>query len=299
MALNQGVKYFFVINPGSGSDGAEECLQDIKEHFGEKTDDYAIYLLDSKAKFDALKDEIQQRKPTCVAAAGGDGTINFVANLIAHTDICLGILPQGSANGMAKELGIPDDMPSALKILTEAEVHPCDLIQFNNDKYCLHLSDVGLNAHLIKYFDEGEMRGFAGYAKVVLRTLWNKRRMQARIETQNAFVTRSAFMIAFANARMYGNGALLNPEGLLDDGIFEMIIVRKLNFWAIAQVMFKTGLFDPQKIEIIRAKSAEIKMSKRMHFQIDGEYMGKVTDVTAKICKHAINIIYEKTPATP
>lgn len=291
MQEKNSVKYLFVVNPGSGTNSADSWNDVISEFFKESGEAFEIYVLPDKIDTEQIKSHIKKFRPENVIAVGGDGTITLLANILAGTDTPLGILPGGSANGMAKELGIPLPPPEALKIIAEGIVKRFDLIKINNNGYCLHLSDIGLNAHLIKFFDEGKLRGKWGYGRVILKTLWHKHKMQVIVKTKDTEVRRNAFMVAMANATMYGTGAVINPEGKLDDGLFEVIIVRRLAFGALLKMLFKPGMFDPKKIEIIPCTSVEITTTKRMHFQVDGEYMGRVRFVKAVINPGAVKII--------
>jgi len=291
MQENNAVKYLFVVNPGAGTNSADSWNDVISEFFKESGEAFEIYMLPDKIDTEQIKSHIRKLSPANVIAVGGDGTITMLANIMAGTDTPLGILPGGSANGMAKELGIPLPPPEALKILVEGIVKPCDLIKINDKDYCLHLSDLGLNAHLIKYFDEGKLRGKWGYARVILKTLWHKQKMQVIVCTKDTEVRRNAFMVVLANAKMYGTGAVINPEGKLDDGLFEVIIVRRLAVGSLLKMLLKPGIFDPKKIEIIPCTSVQITTTRHMHFQVDGEYIGRVRYVKAAIVPGGVRLI--------
>ena len=291
MPANNSVKYLFIVNPGSGTNSADSWNKVINAFFKESADEFEIYMLPDKIDQEQIKSHLKKMRPENVIAVGGDGTITMLANILAGTGTPLGILPGGSANGMAKELGLPLPAQEALKIVTGGIVKPCDLIKINDKDYCLHLSDLGLNAHLIKFFDEGKLRGKWGYGRVILKTLWHKHKMQVIVRTKDTEVRRNAFMVALANATMYGTGAVINPEGKLDDGLFEVIIVRRLAFGSLLKMLLKPGMFDPKKIEIIPCTSVEITTTKRMHFQVDGEYLGRVRFVKAAIAPGAVKLI--------
>ena len=283
--------FLFVVNSGSGSNQSTNWDNVINEFFIDKEQSFRIYHLPKDFTITQIKDHINTFDPKCVIAVGGDGTVTMIANIVANTNIALGILPAGSANGMAKELGIPETSSEALKIILDANVKQCDLIKINGTKYCLHLSDIGLNAHLIKHFDEGKLRGKLGYALVILKTLWHKEKMQVIIKTNDLEVRRNAFMVVIANASKYGTGAVINPEGDLSDGLFEVIIVRRLAIGTLLKMLLKPGIFNPKKIEIIPSTSVDVTMVSKMYFQIDGEYQGRVKKVTAEMCPGILNII--------
>lgn len=291
MPENNSLKYLFIVNPGSGTNDGDSWKEVIHDFFNESEDTFHIYKLPQKFDLKQIKEQISTLQPEQVIAVGGDGTVTMLANILAGTDIPLGILPGGSANGMAKELGIPTEPIEALKIIKIGFTKSCDLIKINNANFCLHLSDLGLNAQLIKYFDEGKLRGKLGYAKVILKTLWNKQQMQVIVRTKDAEVRRNAFMVALANARMYGTGAVINPSGILHDGLFEVVIVRKLALGALLRMLFKPGLFNPKNIEIIPCTSVDITTIRPVHFQVDGEYTGRVKNVSAVIHPASVKII--------
>lgn len=283
--------FLFVVNNSSGTKQSTNWDNVINSFFIDKEQSFKIYHLPEGFTVNQIKDHIKLYDPKYVIAVGGDGTVTLLANIVANTNIALGILPAGSANGMAKELSIPETSVEALKIILAAHTNKCDLIKINGNKYCLHLSDIGLNAHLIKHFDEGKLRGKLGYALVILKTLWHKEKMQAIIKTKEQEVRRNAFMIVIANARKYGTGAVINPEGNLSDGLFEVIIVRRLTFGSLLKMLLKPGIFNPKKIEIIPSTSVDVTMVKKMHFQIDGEYQGRIKEVKAEMCPGILNII--------
>ena len=289
--MQELIKYLFVINNGSGRNSTPIWEDTINDFFKGKDDTFKMYILPPRFDTKQIKDHILLVKPQQVIAVGGDGTVTMLANILASTNIPLGILPAGSANGMAKELGIAEQPLEALKIIEEGFLLEIDLIKINKEKYCLHLSDLGLNAHLIKHFDEGKIRGKLGYALVLLKTLWRKEKMEVIISTNETNIRRSAFMVALANASKYGTGAVINPEGKLNDGLFEVIIVKKLSIGPLLKMLLKPGLFNSTKIEIVSCTSVEINTRKKVHFQIDGEYQGKIKQLSAEINKGAVRMI--------
>jgi YegS/Rv2252/BmrU family lipid kinase len=288
---NTSLKIFFVINPRSGKRPNKDWKTFISEYFSSSTHQIDFLSLSGKNDAVSLKQKLEQFKPDRVIAVGGDGTVSLVAKQLIGSSIAMGILPAGSANGMAKELQIPTGAEEALDIVINGKIKCSDLICINDASFCLHLSDVGINAQLIKYFEEDNMRGMFGYLKLVFKVLIRKRLMHAYIKTDKEEVKTSAFMVVIANASKYGTGALINPEGNLHDGLFEIVIVRRINFWAVLKIFLQFKTLNPRKVEILQAKSAMIKTTKKIHFQIDGEYLGKVNQVKADIMPSQLNLI--------
>ncbi|MFL5739213.1 MAG: diacylglycerol/lipid kinase family protein [Flavisolibacter sp.] len=283
MQNQTGLKLLFVVNPISGGKQKQDWEASIRDYFQKLPHSIEFYLLTGKDDRVSIRHHMEQVKPDRVVAVGGDGTVKMLAELLKKTSLPLGIIPAGSANGMAKELGIPEEANEALQIITNGSCRKLDVIDINHKETCIHLSDVGLNAMLVRYFEKSDKRGMWGYARAVLRVLWGKQAMHIHIKTDHEELERKAFMVVIANAQTYGTGAIINPQGKTDDGLFEVIVVRKLNVWELFKMLVTHKPFDPECIEIFKTKNAELKIRHRAYFQIDGEYQGKESLVYAQI----------------
>lgn len=283
MSEAKKLKFLFAINPISGGQDKSVLEAGIHNFFEKQPHSAILFLLDGKNDHETLPKEIEACQPDRLVAVGGDGTIKFVAEQALKAKLPLGILPAGSANGMARELTIPTTLEESLEVIVNGVEKAIDLICINDTEHCLHLSDIGMNAQLVKYFDEGNMRGKLGYARGVLRVLMRRRLLKLQINTGEEQVLRSAFMVVLANARMYGTGAIINPDGDVADGKFEVVVIRKLSFLAILRMFIHFRPFDPKHIEIFPATSVHIVTRRKAYFQIDGEYRGKIREITARI----------------
>jgi diacylglycerol kinase family enzyme len=130
-----------------------------------------------------------------------------------------------------------------------------------------------------------------GYGRSLFKMLWNKQVIHAQLETENGIINRRAYMIVLANARMYGTGVTINPKGNLEDGLFEMVIVRRLNFWAIFKVLTAKGNFPEQHIEVFSVKDVKLRARHRGYFQVDGEYRGRLKEVHARILPQCLHVM--------
>lgn len=281
MLKDEPLRILFAINPISGGKAKEDWEGKIKDYFKDLPHTIEIYLLQGEQDNSSLKHYIERWRPHRVVAVGGDGTIKAIAEVLAGTDIELGIVPAGSANGMARELDLPIDLEKNLDIILNGQSRKIDIVRINGKEISIHLSDLGLNALLIKYFENNKGRGKWGYFKAVFRTMWDKQLMRVHLKSDGIDEHRKAFMVVVANARKYGTGAAINPDGDLEDGQFEIIIVRKLALAELIKMLLQHREFDRNKIDTIRVKEVTITPAKRAHFQVDGEYRGKVDKVHA------------------
>lgn len=279
----------FIINPGSGSHKIN--LKDvISTHFSQKDIKIDLFELPENCSIEKIKSKITTSKADKVIAVGGDGTLKLVAECLLNTEIPIGIIPAGSANGMAKELGIPTDINAALYLLETGEAKKIHVVKLN-DEICIHLSDLGFNAYLVKRFDALPERGMWGYAKATWHALWNHKRMDVELKIKDKIIKSKAAMVAIANATMYGSGLKINPDGKLDDKLFEIILVKDYSYLEILKIWITKLSFNPKKIEVFQTAEVKIFSKHKAHFQVDGEYIGKVNTVEAKILPAAISVI--------
>lgn len=283
------LKILFVINTGAGS-SSRDWSSLIAEYFVLKKTIIEIYDLQKNCTIEGIKEKISQFAPSQVVAVGGDGTVKLVAESLIHSHIPLGILPAGSANGLAKELGISNNPEKALETLLMGVTKKVHLTNIN-EQLCIHLSDIGLNAYAMKKFKHQGIRGMWGYLIASLKVLWQNPLMQIEIETNGEIHHLKAEMIVIANATQYGSGAVINPIGKLDDGLFEVVVLKKISPYEIFKMTFLNDEYDAEKIEIFQTTSLKMRSVRKVHFQIDGEYLGKVKEVNADIIPDALEII--------
>jgi diacylglycerol kinase (ATP) len=288
---NEPEKLLFIINPISGGKEKTDWEVSIREYFTNKPQCTEFYHLNGVNDKASIKHYIERFNPSKVIAVGGDGTVKMLAEMLKETPIALGILPAGSANGMARELGIPTEVESALKIIEEGKVQLIDAIRINEEQLCIHLSDIGLNAMLVKYFESSPNRGMWGYGRAIIKMLFEKRKMRVSLTVDGELIKRKAYMVTLANARMFGTGAIINPDGNISDGVFEVVVVRKINLLEIYKSIFTNKTFHPRRIEVFPAKTVELISQRRVFFQVDGEYQGKTARLKARILPGILKMI--------
>ena len=283
--------FLFAINPVSGGHDKTVWEEGIRNYFADSDHTIHQFYLNGKTDAETIREQIAQHKPDRVVAAGGDGTLKLVAEQLLNKNIPLGILPVGSANGMARELGIPTDVQKSLDVLVNGTLKPIDVISVNDGDICLHLSDIGLNAQVVKHYEHNNLRGKFGYLRSVVNVLKKRRLLRLSITVGDDCVQRVAFMVVLANARMYGTGAVINPDGDPSDGQFEVVIFRRLSFWSILKLFWRYRPFDSKNIEIYPATSVLIETHRRAYFQVDGEYRGRINTLKAAIQPGALTIL--------
>jgi len=282
-------KLLFIVNPASGN-GEINYSTEIGIFFKNRLEEVEIYELPSNCSLEKLKATIKKSNSNRVIAVGGDGTLKLVAECVVNTETPIGIIPAGSANGMAKELGIPLILQEAIALTISGKPKKIHAIRVNGE-LCIHLSDIGFNAYLVKIFDELPERGMKTYAKATWHAFWNHKKMEVSFKIDGKIIKEKAAMIVLANATKYGSGLQINPDGKLDDNLFEVIMVKEYAVLEILKIWISKLAWNPKNIESYQVAELEIKTEHKVHFQVDGEYLGKVSQVKAEIVIKALTII--------
>jgi YegS/Rv2252/BmrU family lipid kinase len=294
------MKLLIVVNPISGGRNKEEFRDDA----GSLCKRYGIELeyFHTTGDNDAekLREKINKYDPDRVVSVGGDGTTLLTCISLKDMDIPFGIVPMGSANGMARELNVPANPINAFNDIIMSEIIiPMDLIRVNQEHYSLHLGDVGINAHMVEKFSQEKNRGWLSYAKHFLDAVKNTAKFNVEMTINGEKIKHEAFAVSLANARMYGTGAIINPKGNPHDGKFEIVVVKQndlsgiinLGLTSISEKALENleDYYDIYQVEEVQIQFEEPKL-----LQLDGELIGKFEKIQANILPSAAKFITTK-----
>jgi YegS/Rv2252/BmrU family lipid kinase len=279
-----------ITNPVSGGVDKSEFIDAASNYAAMENLNFVLY--ETSADNDTTKIKALYKKfmPERIIVAGGDGTIKLVAEALENEDFILGILPAGSANGLATDLGLPKSVEESIPIAFLNGYQEIDMIVVNG-KTSLHLSDLGLNATLIKNYEEGSMHGRWHYALQAFKTLINTDvYFSATITANNEITEYQARMIVIANSKKYGTGVTINPNGVMDDGKFEIIILKNLDFMVFGKIVTGNMPLESEDISIISTDKATIKTNFPVSFQMDGEYCGAESEFNIGIAPKKLKV---------
>lgn len=290
--MNHTSTILLIVNPISGDIDKDILIRKIEKQVSDDDKNLIIYKTSGAHDIQKIIAILKKNSPQRVLVAGGDGTIKLCVEALQEFDLPLGIIPVGSANGLAVDLGIPTNLDSAINLALNKSAKPMDVLKINGET-AIHISDIGINASLVKNYDKSNIRGKLGYALQSIPTLIDfKETFHYRLVVNGTIKEGHAMMIAIANSQKYGNGAVINPKGKLDDGKFEILIFKSLQIGKILQTIFNEIPFDEDFVEMIATDAAEITTKKAIPFQIDGEYIEKTKKIEAKVFSKQAQIIY-------
>jgi diacylglycerol kinase (ATP) len=208
-----------------------------------------------------------------VVAVGGDGTVNEVAQGLIGTNTSMGIVPMGSGNGLARELGISMNMHKSAQALVKGEDLQLDVCKLNDQQF-LCTSGIGFDAMIADKMSKAASRGLLKYAQLVIQESIFFKPLDVRMKIDGVLIEESVFLITFANASQFGNNAYIAPSASMIDGLIDVVVVRK--FSKIWMPVFAVALFTkliPKLpfVDCYKAKQIELEMADTPYFHFDGE----------------------------
>ena len=167
------MQFLFIINPISGNEDKSHLLRMVKAEL--KSDDkLTVFKTTGENDTEKIQQQLKKENFDRVLVAGGDGTVKLAAEAMGDHALPIGILPAGSANGLASDLDLPEQPKKFIPIALYGKTRKIDAININ-DELGLHISDFGLNAELIKEYESSSLRGKLGYAINSITTLFQSK----------------------------------------------------------------------------------------------------------------------------
>lgn len=265
-----------IINPISGGAGrdaararAQLALAVVEQH----GDPAEVFVTERVGHARVLAKAAIGRGARLVMAWGGDGTINEVASALAFDEVPLGIIPAGSGNGLARELGVASRPERAIADALAAEPRPMDLGEIDGRLFA-NIAGVGFDAHVASRFAVAGRRGFIGYAGITARALTSYVPSTYRITSDGESVEARAVLVTIANSPQFGNGALIAPGAQVDDGVLDLVVMEERSRLAtVCQVprLFNGTVRRIGGCTIRQIRRVTIEADHPMTFHVDGE----------------------------
>jgi diacylglycerol kinase (ATP) len=212
-----------------------------------------------------------------IVAAGGDGTVNEVVNGLAGSKAKLGLLPVGTMNVFATELGLPvHDLDLCWNIIQGEHARLVDLPSANG-KYFVQLAGVGLDAQVVKETSAKLRRSF-GPLSYLISAAQIAARQPPRlfIHSENATTDEGSFVLV-GNGRLYGGPFPFFKQAVIDDGWFDVVVFKRLGYLEIIKylqdVIFSSEIRAPE-IEYFQTRKLRVESDQLVPVEVDGELVG-------------------------
>jgi YegS/Rv2252/BmrU family lipid kinase len=288
-----------IINPISGTGGRIEVARERAERaaalIAARGLDAEVFMTERPGHARELAAAALDRGVRTVVAWGGDGTVNEVASVLAFRDATLAIVPSGSGNGLARELLIPLEPAGGFEAAFNGREHRIDAGELDGRLF-FNIAGIGLDARVAYRFaaDGLVRRGFLRYLEIAAQELFTFTPELHTVVTDGVTTRVDALMIAIANARQYGNGALIAPGARLDDGRLDVVMIaRRSPLAAIVQAprLFTGQIARVRGVTQRHAQAIEITSSRPLIYHVDGEPFVGGASITARSRAGALRVM--------
>ena len=274
-SLHQPRKVAFIVNPKAGTNLQKHIGAAVEKYLNHKKFVYGIWPSEYPGHGFELGKKAVEEGYEIVVVVGGDGSVNEIAPALIGTNVSLGIIPAGSGNGLAMHLGYGREVNKAVKKLNTAENQLID-VGYLNERPFFNLAGIGFDGLVSNLMKESHARGFIPYFLKSVEAGLTYTPSPCTIELDDQTLTRKCFIIAIANGPMYGYNVQIAPSAQLDDGLFEVVLLKEAQRWQYFAAVPSTlngKIYDADFVEHYTTKSVVIHAEQPLHVHVDGEGM--------------------------
>lgn len=216
-----------------------------------------------------------ERDVDAVVAIGGDGTVNEVINGLDGSSVPLGIIPLGTANDFARQVGIPDDVDHAMDVILQRKPVRIDTADLDGRRF-LNVSSGGVGAEATAEtpLEAKEQLGPLAYAITGVRKLPDLTPGHARFEAPGFLLERDYLVFGVANARATGGGTLIAPKASVTDGLLDLCVVEDMPLARFTRLMLKLRRGEhvgEEGVHYVQLPSLTITAREPAMVNVDGE----------------------------
>ncbi len=292
--MGRGKNIRFIYNPRSGLIHPEQFIRRmIAYYFPSNLCSYDFGKTEGKGHAYELARNAAEQGYEIVVAIGGDGTVNETAAGLVNSDTTLGIMPNGSGNGLARGLGIPISIRRSAKLITMGQARSIDVGQ-TGDRHFFVIAGLGLDAMIGKRFEQGKMRGPAPYYIAGVREFFRYQAPEYEIKFEGQTIRTRALLVAIANTKQYGNNAIIAPNARPDDGLLDLAIIEPTSFVSAVYHLpsLFTGRIDRAPFtRIYRATKFRIYREFPAPYTLDGEVFEGTNQISITMLPKALKVI--------
>ena len=295
------MRVVILINPRAGvrrGDAVAQRVELARAALRDHGPDGEVVVTDGPGRGRAAARKLLEQGVETVVVWGGDGTVNEVASQLVGSGVPLGIVPAGSGNGLARELGLHMDPARALRVALRGAVRWIDAGELGGRLF-FNVAGVGFDARVAAAFNARTRRGAAGYVAAAIGEALRYEPVRYTVTADGAASSGRALLVAVANTRQYGNGAIIAPRARPDDGRLELVVVPPLGIlagcWHVGH-LFRGTLHRLPGVRMCPVQAGEIAAGEPLAFHVDGEVVSGDRRLRLAVRARALPV---RVPASP
>ncbi len=216
-----------------------------------------------------------QNRVDLAIVGGGDGTLNAAVQGLVDASLPLGILPMGTANDLARTLGIPASVPDACRIIASDRTKRIDL-GWVNGRYFFNVASMGLSVQITQRLSKEAKRrwGVFAYGATALQVIWLARPFKAEIRCNGESIRVKTVQIAVGNGRYYGGGMAIAADATIDDRRLDLYSLEIRHWWQILALLPAMWRGEHAKwpgVRALQGQEFEVYTRKKSAINTDGE----------------------------
>ena len=288
MASSAQNKLCIILNPAAKGDQARRTLDQMVKLVPEAK----IFLTERVGHGEVLAKEAADQGFRTIIAAGGDGTVNEVLNGLDPENCTLGVLPVGTMNVLALELGIPSRLDKALEIVRSGKRKKLDLGMANSRRF-IQLAGVGLDAETVRRTHPDAKRAWGPWSYLLTAAqLMVAPAPVLRVEIPGGGEIKGA-MVLIGNGRHYGGPFQFFPKADMADGLLDICVFPKsgpLDLLWYLQAVLLGGPDSLPEVTYRQVSSLKVQADEKIALEVDGEYCGE-TPVEFRVIPKGLEVI--------
>ncbi|HSL54456.1 MAG TPA: diacylglycerol kinase family protein [Pyrinomonadaceae bacterium] len=294
-------RFKIIISAGAGPGDNTKAAERLKEIFKEDRIDADISLAHSGAEVTELAREAARGPYKVIVAAGGDGTVNAVANAVIDGGKILGVLPLGTLNHFARDLGIPSDLEAAARTLVESHTIEVDVAEVNN-RIFLNNSSLGLYPMIVREREKHQRLGFKKWPAFIWATIRALLRrnpfLDVRLRVNDHLLDRTTPFVFVGNNEYAMDLFNIGLRERLDRGELSIYLTHGTNRLKLISLALRavTGRLRNDK-DFLALRSDEVKIltaRKRVRVAFDGEVEVMEAPLQYRVRRRALRVIVPK-----
>ena len=290
-----------IINAGSGSVENADLAAQISGHFSSLGVVPELCVCAAGQEIRRHAEEALQRGCRVLVAGGGDGTVSTVASVVVGTDAVLGVLPLGTLNHFAKDLGLSLDLKEAVATIVEGTVMQVDMGELNGRTF-INNSSLGLYPKLVHHRDEHQRLGRSkwwAFFRALLMVLGRYSFLRVKLATDEAEIIRSTPFVFIGNNEYEIHGLSIGTRARIDSGKLSVYLTRRANRFRLFGLALRGlvgRLREASDFDTITATEVVIDTRGRSALvALDGEIFQIELPLKYRIRRHELRVIVRGT----
>jgi diacylglycerol kinase family enzyme len=294
-----------IVNATAGTGHDDAACDDLEKRFAAHGIEARVYPARSGAELAEIAQRVAREKPAAVVAGGGDGTLNAVASALADTGIPFGVLPLGTLNHFAKDLGIPLELDAAVKTIAEGHTAEVDVGEVNGQVF-INNSSLGLYPQIVRHRETQQRRlGRGKWPALLWASITALRRspfMNVRLSLDHVEQRYKTTFVFIGNNEYAMEGFSIGKRERLDAGRLSVYVSHRRGRGGLVILALRALFGRLQQAKDFHALTAQNMVIEtrrpRLHVATDGEVNMMETPLEYRVRPRALRVLVPQSPGS-